>query len=225
MKNYLMMLAVSTALAGCASMAQNNSEATTPGNEKEVSYAIGVSIGENLKAQGMNDLNYDEIAKGMKEANEGTATIDNGQAQKLIQDYQMAAKSAMYAENLKKSEDFLAENGKKDGVITTESGLQYKVIKEGTGATPTKTDKVTVHYDGTLTDGTPFDSSRKKGSPATFGVSQVISGWTEGLQLMNEGAVFEFYIHPDLGYGLNPRPGVIQPNDALVFNVELIKVN
>ena len=130
-----------------------------------------------------------------------------------------------YSGNLKTAEDFLATNEKKEGVITTVSGLQYKVLTKGTGAKPTSADKVTVHYSGTLIDGTPFDSSVERGEPATFGVTQVIKGWTEGLQLMNEGAVYEFYIHPALAYGANPRPGVIKPNDALVFNVELIKVN
>jgi len=233
MKNYLLPALISLAIIGCSTMAQDGSKSSASSSkEKEVSYAIGVSIGENLKSQDFEDLSYDEISRGISDAYAGSASIDMAEAQKVVQEYQQSQKSAKFADNLQIAEEFLASNGKKEGVMTTESGLQYKVLTEGTGAIPTSADKVTVHYSGTLIDGTPFDSSRtidpskgKKGTPATFGVTQVIKGWTEGLQLMKEGAVYEFYIHPDLGYGVNPRPGVIKPNDALVFNVELIKVN
>ena len=233
MKNYLLPALISLAIIGCSTMAQDgNKSSASNSKEKEVSYAIGVSIGENLKSQDFEGLSYDEISRGISDAYAGSASIDMAEAQKVVQEYQQSQKSAKFADNLQIAEEFLASNGKKEGVMTTESGLQYKVLTEGTGAIPTSADKVTVHYSGTLIDGTPFDSSRtidpskgKKGTPATFGVTQVIKGWTEGLQLMKEGAVYEFYIHPDLGYGVNPRPGVIKPNDALVFNVELIKVN
>ncbi len=226
MRKYILPALVSIAIVGCNTMAQNgSSDSSVEGSDKEVSYALGVSIGENLASQGFDNLDYSELAKGLKEAKAGTATMDSKSAQALIQQYQQDLKSAKYGVNLKKSEDFLAENGKKEGVLTTASGLQYKIVKEGTGASPTTSDKVTVHYTGTLLDGTKFDSSRDRGEPSTFGVTQVIKGWTEGLQIMKEGAVYEFYIHPDMAYGVNPRGGTIQPNDALVFNVELIKVN
>lgn len=229
-KKLILPAMISMFTIGCTSIAQDTSS-ENEGSLKEASYAIGVSIGENLKSQNLEDVDTDNLAKGINDVMAGTAEITAQEAQKIIQDFQMAQKSAKYQVNLDKSEKFLAENAKKDGVITTESGLQYKVIKEGTGASPTTSNRVTVHYSGTLVDGTPFDSSRevdptkgKKGEPVTFGVTQVIKGWTEGLQLMKEGAIYEFYIHPDLGYGLNPRPGVIKPNDALVFNVELISI-
>ncbi len=233
MKNYLLPTLISLAIVGCSTMAQDEgTSSSSNGTENEVSYAIGVSIGENLKAQDFEGLSYDEISRGISDVYAETASVDITEAQKIVQEYQETQKSAKYSVNLKTADDFLASNGKKDGVMTTDSGLQYKVLTEGTGVLPTSADKVTVHYSGTLIDGTPFDSSRtidptkgKKGTPATFGVTQVIKGWTEGLQLMKEGAVYEFYIHPDLAYGVNPRPGVIKPNDALVFNVELIKVN
>jgi len=226
-------------LVGCSTMAQNDqkkasTDSADTGSEKDqASYALGVSIGENLKKQDLTDLNYDQMVKGIEDAKNGTATLDARAAQMKVQEFQQSQKALKYAGNLKKSEDFLAKNASENGVKTTASGLQYRVIKEGSGARPTTADKVTVHYSGTLVDGTPFDSSRKpnpetgaeEGKPATFGVTQVIKGWTEGLQLMKEGAVYEFFIHPDLGYGVNPRPGVIKPNDALVFNVELIKIN
>ncbi|MEJ6681091.1 MAG: FKBP-type peptidyl-prolyl cis-trans isomerase [Flavobacteriales bacterium] len=226
MKNYLLPALISLSIMGCSTMAQDESSSSANnGTEKEVSYAIGVSIGENLKAQDFDGLSYDDIARGISDVYAGNAAIDITEAQKRVQGYQETKKSLKYSGNLKTAEDFLATNEKKEGVMTTVSGLQYKVLTKGIGAKPTPADKVTVHYSGTLIDGTPFDSSVERGEPATFGVTQVIKGWTEGLQLMNEGAVYEFYIHPDLAYGVNPRPGVIKPNDALVFNVELIKVN
>ncbi len=133
------------------------------------------------------------------------------------------AKSA--DENKSEGEAFLAENGKKEGVITTASGLQYKVIKEGDGASPTATSSVTVHYKGTTIDGNEFDSSYKRGTPATFPLNRVIPGWTEGLQLMKEGASYQFYIPSDLAYGSRGAGRDIGPNSTLIFDVELIKVN
>ena len=133
------------------------------------------------------------------------------------------AKSA--EENKAEGEAFLAENGKKEGVITTASGLQYKILKEGNGASPKATSSVTVHYKGTTIDGNEFDSSYKRGTPATFPLNRVIAGWTEGLQLMKEGASYEFYIPSDLAYGSRGAGRDIGPNSTLIFDVELIKVN
>jgi len=129
------------------------------------------------------------------------------------------------ADNRKAGDEFLQANAKKQGVKTTASGLQYKVIKEGKGASPKATDSVTVHYSGTLIDGTEFDSSYKRGEPATFPLNGVIRGWTEGLQLMKEGAKYEFYIPSELAYGERGAGGAIGPNATLVFTVELISVN
>ena len=190
-----------------------------------MSYAIGVSISENLEKQGYTGVNFNQVAKGLEEGLEGTGYVAGKDAQILIQRIRKEQMALQFAGKLKISEDFLAENAKKEGVKTTASGLQYKVLKEGSGPKPTASSNVTVHYDGTLIDGTPFDSSRKKGTPFSTPVTSVIKGWIEGLQLMNEGAIYEFYIHPDLAYGVNPRPGVIKPNDALVFNIELISIN
>ncbi|MDB4121425.1 FKBP-type peptidyl-prolyl cis-trans isomerase, partial [bacterium] len=129
------------------------------------------------------------------------------------------------AENKEAGEKFLAENKTKEGVQTTASGLQYSVLKEGTGEKPTTASKVKVHYHGTLIDGTVFDSSVDKGEPAEFGVTQVIKGWTEGLQLMNVGAKYKFFVPSSLAYGANPRPGgVIKPNATLIFDVELLEI-
>jgi len=128
--------------------------------------------------------------------------------------------------NQEEGEAFLAENRNKEGVQETESGLQYKVLEEGSGDSPVATDTVTVHYEGTLIDGTVFDSSYERGEPATFPLDGVISGWTEGLQLMKEGATYRFFIPADLGYGMNVRPGSpIGPNETLIFKVELLEVN
>ena len=126
--------------------------------------------------------------------------------------------------NLQEGKDFLAANGKKDGVTTTASGLQYEVITQGDGASPSATDKVTVHYKGTLLDGTEFDSSYKRGETATFPLNRVISGWTEGLQLMKTGSTYRFFIPPDLGYGAHGAGRMIGPNATLIFEVELIKI-
>ncbi|MFK7755603.1 MAG: FKBP-type peptidyl-prolyl cis-trans isomerase [Flavobacteriales bacterium] len=230
MKNYILPMIVAVALIGCNTMAQDQEKTELPATgetslKKEVSYALGVSIGENLKNGGFGELNYEELAKGIKEVTEGVATTTAQESQQLITQYQKEMKGKLAEDNLIEANEFLEKNKTKEGVITTDSGFQYKVLTEGTGATPAATDKVTLHYTGTLVDGTKFDSSRDRGTPTTLGANQFIKGFTEGLLLMKEGAVYEFYIHPDLGYGLNPRPGVIQPNDALVFNVELISVN
>ena len=226
MKNYILPALFVLTIVGCDTMAQDNeNDKKEPSKTSEVSYALGVSIGENLKSQGFGELDYAEIARGLEEINAGTATTTGKESQKLITDYQAEIKAALVSVNLEKSEKFLAENAKKEGVITTESGFQYKIITEGTGVAPIATDEVTLHYTGTLADGTKFDSSRDRGTPTTLGANRFIPGFTEGLLLMKEGAVYEFYIHPSIGYGENPRAGVIQPNDALVFNVELIKVN
>ena len=191
-----------------------------------VSYGIGVNIAENLKGQGLGDLNVEAMAKGLQDIlNDSELVISKEEVGPLLNEYMGQMQAEKAKEAAKEGEEFLAINATKKGVVTLESGMQYEVLTSGSGATPGLNDKVTTHYTGTLIDGTVFDSSVERGQPASFPVSGVIKGWTEALQLMKEGAVYEFYIHPDLGYGVNPRPGVIKPNDALVFNVELIKVN
>lgn len=197
----------------------------------KVSYGIGMNIGKDFKEQEI-DVDVNLLARGIKDSLTGSApALTDEQMQEAFEAFQkelvakQEAKGKAAAEkNLKDSEAFLAENGKKEGVVTLPSGLQYKVIQEGSGKTPSATDTVTVHYRGTLVDGSEFDSSHKRGEPATFPVSGVIPGWTEALQLMKEGAKWQVVIPPALAYGERGAAPVIAPNSTLVFEVELIKV-
>ena len=191
----------------------------------KLSYAWGLAMGMQLKGMGVKEVQFDSFKDGVKVAFDGgTPEVSPEEAQKLINDYledlQKKATEAAQAE----AKVFLDENAKKEGVKVTASGLQYKVIKEGEGATPTAEDEVTVHYTGKLLNGTVFDSSVNRGEPATFPLNRVIPGWTEGVQLMKEGAKYEFYIPSDLAYGPQGIPNVIPPHSTLVFEVELIKV-
>lgn len=190
-----------------------------------VSYAIGVDIATNLKKSGFDEVNSAAIAKGFDDIfADVDPLMDPAAANRYVMDYFNKAKSKKGEKNLKEAVDFLAENGAKEGVITTESGLQYKIITEGTGAVPTATDMVKVNYRGTLIDGQEFDASSPD-SPAQFRVNGVIKGWTEALELMPVGSKWELYIHPDLAYGENPRPGgIIEANHALIFEIELLDI-
>lgn len=192
----------------------------------KMSYAYGISLGENFKSQGVQQIDYAALNKGIMDAltNNPNPKMTVQESQQFLNEYisaLMAAKAKLAKEA---GEKWLAENGKKDGVMTTESGLQYEIIKEGEGAAPSATSKVTVHYHGTLTNGDVFDSSVERGQPATFGLGQVIKGWTEGLQLMKPGAKYKFYIPSELGYGERSPGGKIGPNEVLVFEVELLSV-
>lgn len=192
----------------------------------KLSYAWGLAMGRQLKGMGVSNLDADTFRNGVMNAFDGTEPeIPVEEAQKLINDYlqelQDKAEKAARAEG----EQFLSENGKKENVKTTASGLQYVVEKEGTGAQPTAEDEVTVHYTGKLLNGQVFDSSVNRGEPATFPLNRVIPGWTEGVQLMKEGAKYTFFIPSDLAYGPQGVPGAIPPHSTLIFDVELIKVN
>ena len=195
-----------------------------------VSYSIGVDIGKNMKTQEL-DINDKAMFAGWSAAFNGDtlqlteedmlATLNN--FRKVMQEKVQQRAKAQAEENLTKGNTFLAENAKKEGVVTLESGLQYKVIEEGSGETPTEKSKVTVHYRGTLLNGEEFDSSFKRGQPYTTPVTNVIKGWTEALQLMPVGSKWELYVPSNLAYGNSPRgPG--GPNSALVFEVELIGI-
>ena len=195
-----------------------------------VSYSIGVDIGKNMKTQEL-DINDKAMFAGWSAAFNGDtlqlteedmlATLNN--FRKVMQEKVQQRAKAQAEENLTKGNTFLAENAKKEGVVTLESGLQYKVIEEGSGETPTEKSKVTVHYRGTLINGEEFDSSYKRGQPYTTPVTNVIKGWTEALQLMPVGSKWELYVPSNLAYGNSPRgPG--GPNSALVFEVELIGI-
>ncbi len=197
-----------------------------------VSYAIGMDVAKNVKSS-FDEFDNDLFIQGFNNVLDSTdMLLDETKAQKVVRAYFQnkqkadAAKSQEDAiKNKEEGEKFLAENKTKEGVQTTESGLQYLVLKEGTGEKPTKASKVKVHYHGTLIDGTVFDSSVDRGEPTEFGVTQVIKGWTEGLQLMKVGAKYKFFIPSDIAYGANPRPGgVIKPNSTLVFDVELLEI-
>lgn len=198
----------------------------------KLSYAWGLAMGSQLKGMGVNDLNVDDYTKAVKAVMEGTQPeIAPEEAQKLINEYltKLQEKAAKVAEeqgklNIEEGKKFLEENGKKEGVHTTASGLQYVIEKEGEGKSPSATDNVTVHYTGRLLNGKVFDSSVARGEPATFPLNRVIPGWTEGLQLMKEGAKFTFFIPSDLAYGPHGAGADIPPHSTLIFEVELIKI-
>ena len=197
-----------------------------------VSYAIGMDVAKNVK-KSFDEFDNDLFIQGFVNASDSTdIMIDEVKAQQLVRAYfqkkqqaDMAKRQMEAKENKEAGDKFLAENKTKEGVKTTESGLQYIVLKEGTGEKPTTASKVKVHYHGTLIDGTVFDSSVDRGEPSEFGVTQVIKGWTEGLQLMPVGSKYKFFIPSELAYGANPRPGgVIKANAALIFDVELLEI-
>lgn len=190
-----------------------------------VSYGLGVSIGENLKKSNFDKLNFDLIAKGMSDYYSDKAGMTAEQANTAIRSYMAEADKKKGEENAKKGQSFLEENKKKEGVKVTPSGLQYQVIKEGTGPKPTINDNVTTHYHGTLIDGTVFDSSVDRGQPASFPVSGVIPGWTEALQMMPVGSKYKLFIPAELAYGDRGAGPQIGPNTTLVFEVELISID
>lgn len=190
----------------------------------KVSYALGMSIGHQLQQMNATDLNIDDFAQAITDVFNGDAKLSNAEAQAAVQDF-FSRKAEEQAKAAKaEGENFLAENAKKEGVKTLPSGLQYKVLREGDGRKPSATDKVECHYEGTLINGEVFDSSYRRGETATFGLNQVIKGWTEGLQLMQEGAKYRFFIPYDLAYGERGAGQSIPPYAALIFDVELIKV-
>ena len=200
--------------------------------KSKVSYGFGLNIGKNFKKQGI-DLDPMIVQKGMVDGFAGGKTLlTEAEIQEAMTAFEQQLKGKQAELALKQAEEgkkegtkFLAENKAKPGVVSLPSGLQYKVIKEGTGAKPKATDSVTVHYEGKLLDQTVFDSSIKRGEPITFRLDEVIKGWTEGLQQMNVGSKYQLFIPSDLAYGPNPRPGSgIPPNSVLIFDVELLGV-
>lgn len=194
---------------------------------KDASYCVGMSVGYSLENQDLESIDMDQFVAGMKSVfAKQDPRFSPQEANQIIQQYLDQNSSSKYDSIKKEGHDFLTENAKKSTVKTTESGLQYEIILEGTGAKPGPTSEVTVHYHGTLVNGVVFDSSVVRNEPATFGVNQVIKGWTEALQLMPVGSKWKLFIPEDLAYGANPRPGgPIKPYMALVFEVELLAVN
>lgn len=192
----------------------------------KLSYAWGLAMGKQLQGMGMKEINIDDFKDGIKAVFDGTdPAISIEEAQKLIQDYLSDLQKKAETAAKEAGKKFFEENKMNPDVKETPSGLQYIVEKEGEGATPAATDEVTVHYTGRLLDGTVFDSSVNRGEPATFPLNRVIPGWTEGVQLMKEGAKYTFFIPSDLAYGPQGIEGVIPPHSTLIFEVELIKIN
>ena len=189
------------------------------------SYGLGMGIGQNLLSMGVKDMSVEDFIKGISDVLAGNNTeITHAEAQKVVNEHFQKMAEEAYAVNKEAGEKFLAENAKKESVVVLPSGLQYEVLTEGNGKKPSATDRVQCHYEGTLIDGTIFDSSIKRGEPAVFGVNQVIRGWVEALQLMQEGAKWRLYIPYDMAYGEHGAGEMIPPYSALVFDVELIKV-
>lgn len=222
-------LATALLLVACQSSTQQKKELKT--QKDSISYMIGMDIGKNLKTQSI-DVDAEALAQGMKDMLDSNKTmLTEEQAQQVAQELQhvMMAKreekmKVSSDKNKKEGDTFLAENKKKEGVVALPDGLQYKIIKKGTGRIPKENETVTVHYRGTLLDGTEFDSSYKRGQPATFPVNGVIKGWVEALHLMPVGSKWQLFIPPDLGYGEQGAGQNIGPNTTLIFEVELLSV-
>lgn len=192
-------------------------------HEDSLSYAFGLSVYENAKSAGFENLSDELIMQAIIDSKAGNSKLEKEKATGIINAEVRKNAQKKNELNKKRGEAFLVENAKKQGIQTTASGLQYKVNVEGSGVAPDKNDKVTVHYHGTTIDGVVFDSSVDRGKPATFGLNQVIPGWTEGLQLMKEGGKYTFYIPQGLAYGSRAQ-GKIEAFSTLIFEVELIKV-
>ena len=199
----------------------------------KLSYSLGLGIGQQLAQMGVGDIiNIDDFAASIKDVIAGNELkVSHKEAQTIVQEFFQKQEQKMQAERAEKGktakvegEKYLVENAKKEGVVTLPSGLQYQVLKEGNGKKPKATDNVKCHYEGFLIDGTLFDSSIQRGEPATFALQQVIAGWTEGLQLMQEGAKYRFFIPYMLGYGESGAGQAIPPFATLIFDVELIEV-
>ena len=189
------------------------------------SYAIGLGIGQNLLSMGAQGINVNDFAQAVSDVlNRKETAISHNEAREIVNKYFEELEAKMNAENIEKGKAFLAENAKKEGIVTLPSGLQYQVLQEGNGKKPSATDRVKCHYEGTLIDGTLFDSSIKRGQPAVFGVNQVIKGWVEALQLMSEGSKWRLFIPSALGYGAQQAGEMIPPHSTLIFEVELIEV-
>lgn len=192
---------------------------------KDVSYALGVSIASNLKNSGVDALDIEYFTKGLNAIlNNGEITMSPDKVNQVLGDFFEEIQKKAEGNNIEAGKAFLAENKNKPGVVELPSGLQYSVITEGTGVKATAKNQVKVHYTGTLIDGTVFDSSVSRGEPATFGVTQVISGWVEGLQLMSKGAKYKFFIPSNLAYGAQGAGKTIGPNSTLIFEVELLEI-
>lgn len=229
-RNFLLGAIASAAMLSGSLQAQAADELDTLTDR--ISYIFGYNLGSRFN-QDQLEINVDVFTEAMKAAREGQQPALTQQEMQMAMQQLQELQQAKHAEaqkivadaNRKEGEAYLAANAKKDGVKTTASGLQYKVVTEGSGPKPDRSSQVSVHYRGTLVDGTEFDSSYRRGEPATFGVTQVIPGWTEALMMMPEGSKWEVYIPSDLGYGPGGSGPQIGPNSTLIFEIELLKAN
>jgi len=222
MKTLISRLAVTSAIGFAATSTAADIDLNNA--EQNVSYSLGTLVAGQL-ANDFDNLDLEAFVEGFNAAYLGQKTLVNEKdAVAAVQDYQRKIAASKFEGALTNSEAYLAENAKNDGVQVTPSGLQYQILTEAEGDKPAATDTVTVHYHGTTMDGRVFDSSVERGEPTQFPLNGVIAGWTEGVQLMSVGSKFKFFIHPDLAYGTQGAGQMIGPNDALIFEVELIKI-
>lgn len=222
MKHSLLAAAVALSVAAPHSLAQSVTEAQLKDEKNKVSYAIGLNMGRSL-AQVKDDVDLKMVTQGIQDAVAGKAALTDDQIVETLNAFSASITTRIATRNKENGQKFLAENKGKAGVKTTASGLQYQVVTQGKGALPAATDQVKVHYRGTLIDGTEFDSSYSRNEPTQFGLNQVIKGWTEGLQLMPVGSKYKFFIPSDLAYEESGPPS-IGPNQALIFEVELLEI-
>jgi len=224
MKNKLFILGISASLIACSPNNSTNTELST--QIDSVSYSLGISVANNLKNSGFESIETDAIASAFNDVfSDNDVKITEEDANNIVQEYFVELSEKKSKEAVAEGDAFLKENGQREGIVTTASGLQYEVLDKGEGAMPSANDKVTVHYHGTLVDGTVFDSSVDRGEPATFPVNGVIPGWVEALQLMNVGSKYKLFIPSDLAYGERGAGGTIGPNATLIFEVELLSIN
>jgi FKBP-type peptidyl-prolyl cis-trans isomerase FklB len=233
MKKTLLAIAITGLVTGCSTAQEEPKDPALESTAEKVSYGMGLVMGERM-TDDLPDLQMEQFLQGIEHGHSGDEEAQRLNRdeirealmayQQQLQEEQQGQQNELAQKNREAGEAFLAENAEREGVQTTESGLQYEVIEEGDGESPGATDQVQVHYTGELISGEVFDSSRERGQPVTFGLSQVIPGWTEGLQLMNEGARYKLYIPSDLAYGQGGNQA-IGPNATLVFDVELLAVN
>ncbi len=223
---YLFFTLLVFAIVNCSNKSSSKSISTLSSFKDSTSYALGADLGENLKRQNVQ-IDYDVFMAGLTDGMEtGMIKLDQKQRREVMATLQTKLREKADSEgknNLILADEFLKKNKLKDNVKETPTGLQYRIINKGTGVSPEREDRVKVHYVGKLMDGTEFDNSIKRGQPSEFGLTQVIKGWTEGLQLMKLGAKYEFFIHPKIAYGSRPRP-TIPANSLLIFEVELLDI-
>jgi len=227
LKNVFIIAFIGLFAVSCSQNANMGKDVKLKSNLDSASYALGADVANHLKNNnGVDELNYKAFLNGVQDAfNEKELKLEEEKLSSTIQSFLAESKKKRDQKTLKEGQEFLEKNKKKEGIQVTESGLQYKVIEEGTGISPTPKDTVRVHYVGKHINGEVFDSSKENGEPIEFPLNRVIPGWTEGLQLMKEGAEYKLFIPSDIAYGERVRPGgPIKPNEALIFEVELLEV-